>query len=168
MTATSIFFKKDGSNLIMTISILFTIIGFSYLLTLIGDDFRRNSVPTITPGLAVGERGLEFDSYENLALTTRSYILWQSLNGWLIGLRLLFYFGFSRELSMVLEIVGEALFDIVFFIFMFFIVSRKKLVLSLDFVGLCYQWIPYIWAGHTEIQESRKSYYSKSTYYHLR
>lgn len=116
------FVRKEPANLVLTLSTVLTIIGLSYLLALIVHPFRTGGNITIMPGKNTMTTMEEFDGYESLALLQRNYITWQSINAWILTLRLLFDFTFSGELSLVLEVVGEALFDITFFIFMFFII----------------------------------------------
>mgnify|MGYP006976770723 FL=1 len=93
------------------------------LLQMIFNGFRRSYEYTVDYAPQDGENALEMNGYEQMAYLTRNYVIWQSLNAWLIGLRILFDFGFSRELSLVLELINEALLDILFFVLMFFIVS---------------------------------------------
>jgi len=64
----------------------------------------------------------EIGNYEELATLTNSYATLQAFNSWLIILRLLFEFGFSRELSFILDLIYGSLFDILFFSLTFLIV----------------------------------------------
>jgi hypothetical protein len=122
LTATRKFFKKKPANLVLSVSIFLTIFSLAILLEMIFDDFRRHISLTDAYGKENGTNDVDMAGYENLCRMTRSYIVWQSLNAWLIGLRILFDFGFSRELSLVLELINEAILDILFFVLMFFLV----------------------------------------------
>lgn len=116
------FIKREPANLVLTLSTVLTIISLSYLLAIIINPFRTDGIITTQPGKMTTTTLEEFEGFESLALLQRDYVTWQSINAWILALRVMFDFTFSGELSLVLEVVGEALFDITFFIFMFFII----------------------------------------------
>ena len=118
-------FRRDYANLVITLSLILTYVGFAYYFSFMVHEFRRNfqmkaDFAKPVPGLSYAA---EIGNYEAVSLLIESYTYVQAFNSWLIILRILFEFGFSRELSLVLDLLSAASFDIIFFIAMFFIVS---------------------------------------------
>mmetsp|Transcript_8046 Transcript_8046/g.7227 ORF Transcript_8046/g.7227 Transcript_8046/m.7227 type:complete len:128 (+) Transcript_8046:1270-1653(+) len=109
-------------------SIIITFIGIIVLIQLLANEFRINAT-VIAMGEAISteqsvllQRVEEMGRYETIALLSRTYAVLQSINAFFIGIRILFDYGFSKELSLVLELVGDAAFDILFFVLMFFLI----------------------------------------------
>ena len=65
---------------------------------------------------------MDIGNIETLALKMDLYIRIQSYNSWLIVMRILSELGFTREFSFVLDLLGAAVFDILFFCLMFALV----------------------------------------------
>lgn len=118
-------FKRDYGNLILVLSLILTYTGFYYYFSFMLNQFRRNfqTKADFAQPLDGISLGAEIGNYEAVSLLIESYTTIQAFNSWLIILRILFEFGFSRELSLVLDLLAAASFDIIFFIAMFFIVS---------------------------------------------
>ena len=109
-------------------SIIITFIGIIVLIQLLTNEFRINAT-VLAMGEAISteqsvllQRVEEMGRYETIALLSRTYAVLQSINAFFIGIRILFDYGFSKELSLVLELVGDAAFDILFFVLMFFLI----------------------------------------------
>lgn len=128
-TTTKTFFGRSATNLVLTISLILTFSGIIVLLQLLANSFRNNVVITASyQGAEPADEILlesyaeEITRYEQIALMTQTYSTLQAINAFFIGLRILFDYGFSKELSLVLDLVGEAAFDILFFVLMFFLI----------------------------------------------
>jgi len=139
------FWKKTYANLVLTISIILSLCCLYYYLKIILSSFRKQVDLTIPPPGSTGDfyGAQEIGQYEELASLTNSYATLQAYNSWLIILRLLFEFGFSRELSFIIDLIYESIFDILFFSLTFFIVTiflLKKIYLTniKDHFGICY------------------------------
>jgi len=122
------FFKKDYANLVLTLSVVLSYVGFSYYLRMITHDIRDEINLKITPQYNEAQSATNFNSIqlgklEELATLTEVYATIQAFNSWLIILRLIFALGFIRELSFVLDLIGESLFELLFFIVTFAIVT---------------------------------------------
>lgn len=124
ITTTLNFWKKTYANLILSISIILTLCCFYYYLKILLQGFRKEvdlgARPSDSTDSLFGAN--EIGNYEELATLTNSYATLQAFNSWLIILRLLFEFGFSRELSFILDLIYGSLFDILFFSLTFLIV----------------------------------------------
>jgi len=118
------FWKKTYANLVLTISIILSLCCLYYYLKIILSSFRKQVDLTIPPPGSTGDfyGAQEIGQYEELASLTNSYATLQAYNSWLIILRLLFEFGFSRELSFIIDLIYESIFDILFFSLTFFII----------------------------------------------
>ena len=64
-------------------------------------------------------------NFEKIALLVQKYTFYQSLNIWLWVVVLLFDYSFAGELAFVLDIIDSSLFDMIFFILMFFTVLKN-------------------------------------------
>jgi len=119
------FFRKNSANLVLTLSTLLSFCCFYFYLRIIFNEFRRDvdldSEPNVN--LTFEDQTVQIGKYEELAFLVKTYITLQAINSWLIIIRLLFEFGFSKEISFLIDIVHEALLDILFFIMTFAIVT---------------------------------------------
>ena len=106
----------------MTASILLSIVGFILLVTIIADPFRIAFNPVQSTYSPTTQNDLDLGQIETLALKMDMYVRIQSYNSWLIVMRILFELGFTREFSFVLDLLGAAMFDILFFCLMFALV----------------------------------------------
>ena len=126
------FFKKDYANFILTLSMVLSYICLSYYLRIIThgiiDEIDLTKTPTYSPDqIESYDSDIQIGKLEELAHLTDSYSNIQAFNSWLIILRIIFELGFVRELSFVLDLIGESLLELVFFVATFAIVIIFKI-----------------------------------------
>lgn len=123
VTSTNLF-KKSYAHLILVLSLILTYISFYFYFSILSNNLRETfNVNQAFANPSSQDLAVEVGRYEEMAILFESYSIVQAFNAWLIILRVLFQYGFSKELSLVLELIYEALFDIIFFTAMFVIVN---------------------------------------------
>lgn len=118
---TKMFVISQYANLLLSISIILTIVAIIQLALIIFNPFR----------LSYHIDDLELSKYsghpfhgefEKIAGLYSVYVYLQALNAFFLVMRLLSVFGFSAELSIVLDLMSDAILDFIFFILMFLLV----------------------------------------------
>ena len=108
--------------MVLALSIILSYTGLILLLLMITDGFRINFDPVKSTYSPDGSNELDIGNIERLTLMMETYSQIQSFNAFFILLRLLFDFGFSKELYFLIELISAALLDILFFALMFALV----------------------------------------------
>lgn len=133
VTSTNLF-KKSYAYLILVMSLILTYVSFYFYGSILSNNLRDTyNVNQAFATLDGQDLALEVGRYEEMSMLFENYSIVQAFNAWLIILRVLFQYGFSRELSLVLELIYEALFDIIFFTAMFVIVKKS----TIAFINVC-------------------------------
>jgi len=119
------FFRKNYANFVLTLSSILSYICFYFYLRILLNGFRRETNLDLAPSdtLTAFYQNEEIGKFEEIALLNESYARLQAFNSFFILIRLLFELGFSREISFILEVIYESLFDIMFFTMTFAIVN---------------------------------------------
>ncbi|CAG9313478.1 unnamed protein product [Blepharisma stoltei] len=110
-----IFLKMDMFKLLQLISVILSVIQLAFLATLMSNDFVRNYKIGDDWENSIGEFSEISDLYTQYEIIT-------CFNCLIIFLRFLEYFEFSKQLSLLTDILSSAKLDLIFFILMFFIV----------------------------------------------
>lgn len=114
------FCKKRYSNVVVAASIILSFVSIILMLEISFNGFRQDW----QPGAKNPEDNIKIiGKVEDVSLMLKTYNGIQSFNSWLIFIRLLFDFGFSRELSLVIDLIYSAAFDIIFFCLTFILVE---------------------------------------------
>ncbi|CAG9323247.1 unnamed protein product [Blepharisma stoltei] len=109
-----IFLRMDGWQLLQLLSVILSIIQFSYLVRLISSDFINNYEINETWADNIGEFGYIAKLYQHYGVVS-------CFNALLIFLRVLKYFEFSKQTSLLTDIFDSAKLDLLFYIIMFFL-----------------------------------------------
>lgn len=129
---TKYYLTSQFANLLISISICLTVAALIVLLLIIFDPFRLHfTVVDASFSDYTGES--LFGEFERLANLYNIYVSLQAFNAFFLILRLLLIFGFSGELSLVLDLISDALLDFIFFILMFCLVRSSFLILNRSF-----------------------------------
>ena len=121
---TKYFLTSQYANLLLTISVALMITSLVVLLMIIFDPFRLSF--DIQDAAFSNYQGLSLHGeFERIADLYNIYTSLQAFNVFFLILRVLLIFGFSGELSVVLDLISDALLDFVFFILMFFLVRTS-------------------------------------------
>ena len=135
---TKLFITGHYANLLLSVSIIITITALIQLLLIVLDPFRRSfDIQDISYSTYTGES--LHGEFERIAKLYNTYVTLQAFNGFFLVMRLLLVFRFSGELSMILDLISDALLDFVFFIMMSCLVNFGFLLseINIEFVRLC-------------------------------
>ena len=130
LTSIKYLLTQPFTNSIFVFSAIMSIIGISYMIKIISNpfslgftisDIEMSNYNEIDKLAIIG-------NFEMIAHLIQDYTFYQSINIWLWVTVLLFDYTFVGELALILEVINSALFDIIFFILMFFKVLFEEAI----------------------------------------